>query len=281
MMSTSVPTFSIIIPTWQNISFIKLCVDSILKNSTYTHQIVLHINDGSDGTLQWAKENNISHTHSKKNIGICEAVNSAFKLCKNEYIVYMNDDMYVCPEWDKHLGDFIKQLDTKLFMLSATMIEPRITKNKCVINADFGSDSNDFQEQKLLAEYKNLQKENWQGSTWPPCLIHRDTWEKVGGFSEEFSPGMYSDPDFSMKLWKLGCRDFIGVGKSKVYHFQSKSTLKVKKNNGRKQFLKKWGVSSSFFTSTYLKRGKKYNSKLSEPSKNIQYYWERIKYLFA
>ena len=29
-------------------------------------------------------------------------------------------------------------------------------------------------------------------------------WMKVGGFSEEFNPGIASDPDFNMKLWNLG-----------------------------------------------------------------------------
>lgn len=46
--------FSIVIPTWDNLEFVKLCVESIRKNSTYKHQIVLHINDGSDGTQEWA-----------------------------------------------------------------------------------------------------------------------------------------------------------------------------------------------------------------------------------
>ena len=29
---------------------------------------------------------------------------------------------------------------------------------------------------------------------------------EVGGFSEEFSPGLGSDPDFNMKLWNKGVR---------------------------------------------------------------------------
>ena len=47
------------------------------------------------------------------------------------------------------------------------------------------------------------------------------------------------DDDFAMKMWDAGCRVFIGVGESRVYHFISKSTVRIKKNNGKKQFLKK------------------------------------------
>ena len=44
-----------------------------------------------------------------------------------------------------------------------------------------------------------------------------------------------------MKLWKAGVRYFKGIGRSRVYHFQTKSTSKVVKNDGATQFRKKWG----------------------------------------
>jgi hypothetical protein len=62
----------------------------------------------------------------------------------------------------------------------------------------------------------------------------------VGGYSEEFSPGIYSNPDFSMEMWQACVRVFKGVGKSRVYCFISKSTGKVIKNDEKKQFIGKW-----------------------------------------
>jgi len=61
-----------------------------------------------------------------------------------------------------------------------------------------------------------LIKKNWRGASWPPNVVHKNMWDLVGGFSIEFSPGMYSDPDFSMKLWQAGIRIMYGVGKSMV-----------------------------------------------------------------
>ena len=58
--------FSIIIPSFNNFQYLKLCVNSIKKNSQFDHQIILHINEGSDGSLDYVKENNIEHTYSKK-----------------------------------------------------------------------------------------------------------------------------------------------------------------------------------------------------------------------
>ncbi|MBI1889895.1 MAG: glycosyltransferase [Burkholderiales bacterium] len=266
--------FSIIIPTWNNLDFLKLCVESIRKNSSLPAQIIVHVNDGSDGSLAWVKQEGLAHTHSPQNIGICHAVNIAATLAKHAYLVYLNDDMYCCPGWDRHLHDKIAALDTDLFMLSGTMIEPAASGNACVSVADYGRDPASFDEQTLLANLGMLTKRDWYGATWPPTVVHRDWWFKVGGYSSEFSPGMSSDNDFSMKLWHAGCRIFLGVGNSLVYHFQSKTTGKIVKNDGGRQFLHKWGMRQSTFDRYYLRRGQVATGiRLPEPEDSFEVRW--------
>ncbi len=263
--------FSILIPTWNNLSYLKLCVESINQHSYLPHQILLHINDGSDGTLDWAKQNGLEYTHSTTNIGICKAVNQASKLAKSDYLVFMNDDMYVLPKWDTILLSEIAKLNTDCFMLSSTMIEPRDTGNKCVLVGDYGNGEKDFQKEKLLKEFKELKKADWSGSTWPPSVVKTQWWNKVGGYSVEFSPGMSSDDDFAMKMWNEGCRIYKGIGESRVYHFISKSTGRVDKNDGRKQFLQKWKMKQSTFHQFYTKRGKVYKGELREPAWSLNF----------
>jgi glycosyltransferase involved in cell wall biosynthesis len=263
--------FSIIIPTWNNLDMLKLCVESIRQNSTFQHQIVLHINEGADGTQKWADTEGVAYTLSPTNIGICHAVNIAFDKTEKDYIVYLNDDMYVLPEWDKFLIEEIQKIGNQSFMLSATMIEPRTTTESNIIVADYGREVETFQKEKLLAEFQTYKMDDWYGSSWPPLLVTREAWLAIGGFSIEFSPGMYSDPDFSMKLWLIGCRIFKGVGRSRVYHFQARSTGRVKKNNGRLQFMKKWGIPASFFYKNYLKMGQLYAGTLEEPNKDLAF----------
>ena len=222
--------FSILIPAWNNLPYLQLAVASIRRHSAHAHQIIVHVNDGSDGTLAWVREQGLTHTHSEQNIGICLAVNESATHAEHDLIVYLNDDMVVCPGWDTRLMARIAALPTRLFMVSGTMIEPRETGNACVVVADFGDSADSFRETELLAALPRLARPDWAGATWPPTVVHRDVWFQVGGYSNEFSPGMSSDNDFSMKLWQAGCRHFIGVGNALVYHFQCKSTGKVVKN---------------------------------------------------
>ena len=167
-----------------------------------------------------------------------------------------------------------------LFMLSGTMLEPFQKNNECQIVAVYGRSVEDFQEEKLLAEYKSFKKENWSGATWPPNLVSREAWLLIGGFSVEFSPGMYSDPDFAMKLWSVGCRIFRGIADSRVYHFQARSTGRVKKNNGRLQFMQKWRIPASAFFKYYLRIGKPVQEILDEPVEDFNFRLQKLKARF-
>jgi hypothetical protein len=69
-----------------------------------------------------------------------------------------------------------------------------------------------------------------------------------------------------MKLWKLGIRLFKGVGKSRVYHFGSRSTKRIRKNRGYNEFIVKWGMTTSTLTKYYLRRGMPFGGTLDEPS---------------
>lgn len=257
-------SFSILIPTWNNRPYLENCIRSIQKNSTHTHQIIAIVNEGSDDTLEWLQQQNIAYIHHPENVGICIGLNSATHLIEKEVLVYLNDDMYVLPQWDDFLINEINTIGHNQYMLSGTMIEPFDTGNDCVIVADYGTDLEHFKEQELLKNYQKSHKPDWSGASWPPVVLPTELWKKVGGMSEEFSPGMYSDPDLSMKLWTAGVRYFKGLGQSRVYHFGSKSTAKLGKNIGRTLFIQKWGITSRYFYKNYLNMGTIWNGRLPE-----------------
>ena len=266
---------SIVIPTYNNINYLKLCLRSLRKNSKFNHDIIIHINEGSDGTLDYVKEKKIKYTHSDNNIGLCSSINKAAKLTDYKYILYSHDDMYFCQGWDEILQDEIKKIKHNNFYFSGVMIQ----KINGHINFDCGDTYENFDENKLLDNYKNVNCLNQQGSHFAPHLISKEFWDKVDGFSEEFNPGIGSDPDFNMKLWKSGVRIFKGINKFKVYHFGSITTRKKKdiiQNRGEKTFLKKWGISIKFFKKYYLKTNTEYTGPLKEPIKSFVYYLDLL-----
>ena len=50
------------------------------KNSKFNHEVIIHVNDGSDGTLDFVNKSKYKFTHSHQNIGLCKAMNQTAKL---------------------------------------------------------------------------------------------------------------------------------------------------------------------------------------------------------
>lgn len=271
--------FSIVIPSWNNLAMLQLCLASVQKNSHFKHQIIVHVNEGTDGTLDWIKEQTIDYTYSASNAGVCYAINAMADLAQTDYILFLNDDMYVCPDWDLHLWNEVQAQNDHLWYFSGTMIEPKYSGNSCAIAPfDFGNGPENFKEKELLTFVDKLKQPDWFGASWPPSLVHKSLFNQVEGYSVEFSPGMYSDPDFSMKLWQIGVRNFKGIGNSLVYHFQSKSTARVQRNNGRKQFASKWKIPSSYFNKNMLLLGSKYKQDTPlKLTKDIFYFYAKLR----
>jgi len=278
--------FSILIPSYNNLEYLKTCIDSLKKNSKYTHQIIVHINEGTDGSLEYVKENNFEYTYSENNIGMPKALNKSSKLAKFDYILISHDDFYYCPDWDIEFVDELKKLDHKKFYLSGTMVGA----GQVYFNA--GETVSNFDENKLINNMEKIKTFNFQGTTKCPGLVHKDIWKAVGGWSEEFSPTGGDDTDFAKKLWDYDVRIFKGLGKCLTYHFGSITTRKKDKSlftylgsRGNKIFLLKWGMSINFFEKFYLKSGlnkdkklifNKFKEPLSNPIKNFSFYLELI-----
>jgi len=261
---------SIIIPTFNNLDYLKFFLRSLKINSTFDHEIILHINDGSDGTLKYALDNNIKHTYSETNIGLCSSMNKAYSLTTTDHILYAHDDMYFCKNWDIFLIDEINKQNNNQYYLSGTNVSTR----HGLINFDCGLTYLDFDEKKFHNFCLQDQTPDLQSSHWAPHLIHKELWDKIGGFSEEFNPGDGSDPDFCMKLWLNDVRIFKGVSKFKVYHFNSITTRnsKIVLNNGTKTFLSKYGFNPKFFRKHYLKGNNSvvpFKGRLNNPKKNF------------
>ncbi len=269
--------FSIIIPTLNNLRYLQNCIKSIKKNSKFNHEIIPHVNIGDDGTIEYLKSENIDFTYTPYNSGICKGMNMAAQKSNSEYILYSHDDFYFAPNWDLVLKKEIDSIGHNKFYLSGTMMYNGQIKFDC------GNSIENFDEQKFLNNYLNYNYYDFQGSTWAPHLIHKDVWNRVGGFSEEFYPGTGSDPDLNMKLWKEGIRIFKGINDFKVYHFGSIVTRRYKDHKtiktesgskGAKIFLLKWGISINFFKKFILRSDNLYNGELKEPKKNFSYYFK-------
>jgi glycosyltransferase involved in cell wall biosynthesis len=248
--------FSIMIPTWNNLDYLKLCIHSIKQNSVLDHEILIHVNEGEgpDGTLEWVRSQGIRHSYARKNVGICLSVNYLAAQASHEWLLYLNDDMVCCPGWDTALINAVRQTPNNLAMFFSTLIEPTNTGNALVLVQDFGRAPGEFDEARMLTNYMMHPRADLLGQASQPTLVHRIWWQIVGGYSLEYGPGMSSDDDLLMKFWVAGCREFRIIGSSRVYHFVQKTTKRVRCNHGGRTFVMKWGITQREFKRDYLSK---------------------------
>ena len=247
--------FSVVIPTWKNLQYLDLMYKGLVANSAVSHEIIIFFNEFDESCENWACGKNILFSGSAKNTGVCTAVNRAAKMATTDFVCYMNDDMYPLPGWDTALYGYSGLAD-KLW-LSGTAIEPGNSTPCYIGNTNYGGSPSDFEEERLLGEYRTLFRPYNVVSTWTPVLLSREDWEAIGGFDEEFFPGFGSDPDLAMKMYKHGCRHFIGVGNSLVYHFSKGTTTRFSDSpamDPQQYFRSKWGISWKKFFKQVIHR---------------------------
>lgn len=94
------PVVSVLMPAYNCEEFVKESISSIL-NQTFTGFELIVINDGStDNTAKIIESFNDPRIHfinRDKNIGLDATLNSAFELCKGEYIARMDADDISLP----------------------------------------------------------------------------------------------------------------------------------------------------------------------------------------
>lgn len=252
----ALPAFSVLIPTWKNLDFLDLAYRGLRKNSAVRHEVIIFFNEYDDRCKAWAEGKDVRVLRAGENVGVCKAVNEAAKIAGRDWICFMNDDMYPLPQWDTALWQYAG-IAEKVW-LSGTALEPGEAAECYIGEQDYGTTPADFRERELLNEFEKLKRPYNVVSTWTPTLLRKCDWEAVGGLDEMYFPGFGSDPDLAMKMYQHGCRHFVGVGTSLVYHFSRRSTSRFDDASfpdPRKLFKRKWGVSRRRFLKKILRRG--------------------------
>ena len=93
---------SLCIPTYNRLSDLKRCVDSIISGfKDYPYELIIADGGSNDGTLNYLRnlnKNNIKIIEQGKLTGITKAYNESFKIATGDYVYIGNDDTVLFPE---------------------------------------------------------------------------------------------------------------------------------------------------------------------------------------
>lgn len=214
------PTVSIVVLNWNGKVFLKDCLDS-LKRVTYPKiEVIIVDNNSTDGSQAFIKKHYSEFTlvENKKNYGFAKGNNIGWKISKGEYILFLNNDTTVTPDFlQPLLNDFKK--NPKIGCLQPQI---RIMKDKKLIDSagsfmmftgflyHYG-----FRKKCLLEKY-NRQREIF--SAKGACIVFpRKVLQRVGVFDEDFFI-FFEETDLCFRVWLAGYT-VVYEPESVIYHF--------------------------------------------------------------
>ncbi|MHA1648597.1 MAG: glycosyltransferase family 2 protein [Candidatus Helarchaeota archaeon] len=242
---------SILILTWNKLEYTRKCLEYLEKNTKYPDWEVIFIDNGSkDGTQKFLKEIRSSDTKkyriilNNSNVGYARGVNQGIKIANGEYILLLNNDVYVFKNWLTSMVNIIEKNNSNA-IIGAKLIYPE-TKRIQHAGIIF------LRKIEPLHIYKNsslrnpeVNKIRYVDAVTGACmLIRRKIFDEIGFFDEKFKFGGYEDTDFCLRTRVRGY-NIIYSPKSVAYHDERITSSQISNyyaifNYNRNFFLKKW-----------------------------------------
>lgn len=211
--------FSIIIPNYNGASFLTDCLNSLTKaisNCPDSNFELIFVDNGSkDNSVELAKKitqkNPILNTKYlilNTNKGFAGAVNIGIKAAKNEWIVLLNNDLTMEPNWFQLISQNIKNnKDKKVATFFGTVLTKDGTKFESQ-GLDFfysGKCQNVSNGQSFLSKDLALQSSKalvW-GASAALVVYNKKIITKIGLFDQDFF-AYEEDVDLALRLHNLG-----------------------------------------------------------------------------
>lgn len=244
------PKISIIILSYDNLDYTKLCLASVENNTAYPNYEMIIVDNGSQKeTVTFIKEFASGHPNVKlhlneKNLGFAKANNQGFRQSDGDYIVFLNNDTIVTPGWLHRLLHHLKQHP------EGGMVGP--------VTNDIGNEAKidvNYSELSDIQNFATFRAKDYWGKSFSIkvlalycCMISRELFTSVGGLDERYEIGMFEDDDLSMKVRQKGL-DLRCAEDVFIHHFHGVSLNKLAEEDyqkifeeNKRKFEKKWGI---------------------------------------
>lgn len=214
---------SIIIPNFNGLKLLKICLQSLKKQTFKNSEIIIVDNGSTDSSVAFIKENYSSCQiiQLDKNYGFAKAVNEGIKKSKGKYVVLLNNDTEVDKNFLKHLVETADQQDVGFL----TAKRFNYYKRNLI---DSAGDDMDSAGHLILRGFgqKNSAEFDKSGyiflASGGSCLIKKEVFEKIGYFDEDYFMYM-EDADFFFRAQLAGFQGWYEP-RAVVYHMRMASS---------------------------------------------------------
>lgn len=212
---------SIIILNWNGKHWLKECLCSVYKQGFKNFEVILADNNSNDGSVRYVKQNwpRVKILSLAKNFGYTGANNRAAKIAQGKYLLFLNNDTKISPNFLMEIYRYTKERD-------AVLLTPRV----------FDYDGSEiFPKGK---KYLGIDRYGYPGPSKCPFyadgaafFIKKLIFDRLGGFDDDYFI-FQEDVDLSWRVRLLGY-EVIPIESAKVFHSCGGTVIGAKKRKGR------------------------------------------------
>jgi GT2 family glycosyltransferase/2-polyprenyl-3-methyl-5-hydroxy-6-metoxy-1,4-benzoquinol methylase/glycosyltransferase involved in cell wall biosynthesis len=218
---------SIVIVTHNNSHLTRLCVDSILANTTHpSFEIIIVDNESSDDTAEYLRQLERQHANviiilNSENRGFATANNQALAVARGEILILLNNDVVVPRGW-------LRGLKRCLVDPAVGLVGPVTNSvgNEARIRVSYArlDDMHSFARAHMAA-HRAVSFDIAVLAMY--CMaMRRDAFERIGPLDEGFAVGMFEDDDYANRARQAGYR-VVCTEESFVHHAGQASFKKL------------------------------------------------------
>ena len=255
---------SIIQPTRNNLKYLVWAYDALRKNQG-EHIVEICVADdfSNDGTWEWCQEMMKKDSYFKaiRNEGPTRLGHTILydklinEVASYDICMIYHADMYLCPN---ALDEISKYIAPKT-VVSLTRIEPPLHPDGPEkILADFGIETEEFNEDKFLNWFKNDLKPKHNQPTegvFAPWAFMKSDFQEIKGHDPLFAPQSKEDSDIFNRFQLNGVK-FLQTWEGYVYHMTCRgsrfnptlttpgtnsSEWEAQNKKSTRNFIRKWG----------------------------------------
>lgn len=250
------PLVSIIIPSKDHIDVLDACIESIINKTTYTnYEIVVVENNSKDAqTFKYYERLRLKHGQVRvitwpDEFNYSKIINFSVLHAKGEYLLFLNNDIEVIS------SNFIEEMMGYLQRSEVGVVGAKLyfrdmlTQHAGMLVGVHGAVAHVNQNFSRTREgylARAVRPGNFSGVTGACQMVRRETFDKVGGYTESLAVG-FNDIDFCLKLIRAGyCVVFTPYAELFHYEFVSRGreiadSEKIKRwERERQEFTKRW-----------------------------------------
>jgi GT2 family glycosyltransferase len=248
------PKVSIVVLNWNGQLYLENCLNSLLQTTYPDLEIIVVDNASTDGSEKIvSKFKSVKLVQSTKNLGYAGGNNIGFTHATGKYVVALNNDMLVEPDW---LTDPIQYMesDSKIGICGCRQMR----FDKTTVDGLFQILKKDLRSLAVKAgepydhECASYKAGYVIGVNGGSAIYRKNLLDDLKGFDEHFF-GYYEDIDICMRAFIRGWK-ILYVPSAVVYHIGSASFKKNPRNSvyllERNRF---WFIYKNFSISIILK----------------------------